>query len=206
MGQSAGAHLAAMLLVEQAEQEAAWIASPAVSSSGIDSATKPDWSLKSLARWVGISGPYDIVQVMPTMRERGLPRRVIRMLMDHDLPRWSPTRRVRDLCLADPLAALSLFPSVHLFNGTADKTVHWHHTKEFADVLHQGGVLTTTKYYEDKTHTDPILEGPCSGEVDELMMDLLELVKPGHNDDGPFACGSFQPQLLLRLARIVNPF
>merc|ERR1712054_275737 len=137
MGQSAGAHLSAMLLVQQAEHEAAWTAD-ATSSGENPSQTsaaqlaegdfqcEPDWSLDSVARWVGISGPYDIVQVMPTMRERGLPRRVIRMLMDDNLPRWSPTQRIQRLGVSDPLKALSLLPDMHVFSGTADQTVHWH--------------------------------------------------------------------------------
>lgn len=206
MGQSAGAHLSAMVIVEQSDQEAAWIASSASSPSETDNLVEPGWSLASVARFVGISGPYDIVQVMPTMRERGLPRRVIRMLMDHDLNRFSPTQRVRDLTVADPLQALSLFPPVHLFNGTADKTVDWRQAEGFADALRRGGAEVTTKYYQDKSHTDPILEGPCGGEVDELMIDLLELLKPGERNDGSFAFGSLQPRLLLSLAKFCNPF
>lgn len=197
MGQSAGAHLSALVLLERAEQEAAHIA---------DGRTYPGWSLRSLRRWVGISGPYDIVQVLPTMRNRGLPGRIIRTLMGHNLPYFSPTQRIRDLTIADPHKALALLPPVHLFHGTADDTVHWHESRELGNVLREGLVPTSTKYYERKSHTDPILEDPCDGDGDELMSDLLKLVKPDCSGDATVTSQSLQPKLLLRWAKFCNPF
>ena len=97
-------------------------------------------------------------------------------------------------------------PPVHLFHGTADETVHWHESRELAKVLIKGKVETSTKYYENKSHTDPILEDPCDGDGDELMSDLLKLVKPGHRDDSSMAFGSLQPKMLLRWAKFCNPF
>jgi len=202
MSQSAGAHLSIMAVIEQAVQEAA---APA-SSDASDAVALPGWSLESLTRWVGISGPYDIVQVMPTMRDRGLPRRVIRMLMDHDLVKCSPTLRVRDLVVANSKRVLELLPPAYFFHGTADNTVHWQQSKEFAEVLCQGGVTATTKYYDGKSHTDPILEDPCDGDGDELMTDLLKLVKPESQGHDLFVFGSTQPKLLLKWAKICNPF
>lgn len=198
IGQSAGAHLTAMTLLEHAAEEAAHKAAGIV---------HPAWSLASLKQWVGISGPYDIVQVMPTMKKRGLPRRVIKTLMDNDLAKSSPTRRVRDLTVADPENILALLPPVHLFHGTADETVNWQESQELANVLTKGQVLCApVKYYANKSHTDPILEDPCKGDRDELMTDLIELVKPGGSSEDIAAFRSLQPKLLLRWARFCNPF
>ncbi|CAE8740802.1 unnamed protein product, partial [Polarella glacialis] len=119
MGQSAGAHLSALALLEQAAREAG-------RKEGLT------WSVQDLVRWVGISGPYDAIDMLPTMRNRGLPTSVIMALMDHDLARFSPTRRVRDLTIADPSGVLGLLPAAHLFHGTADETVHWQQSEAFA--------------------------------------------------------------------------
>jgi prenylcysteine alpha-carboxyl methylesterase len=199
MGQSAGAHLSGMALLEHAQDEAARVAKGEEMVSG-------DWSVRNLSRWIGISGPYDIVQVMPTMKKRGLPRRVIKSLMGHDLTRFSPTRRVRDLTVADPFRVLALLPPVHLFHGTSDETVSWQESEQLASVLTKGAVPTQTKYYENKSHTDPILEDPCDGDRDELMGDLLALVKPGESIEDDNAVAGLQPKLLLRWARFCNPF
>lgn len=88
--------------------------------------------------------------------------------------------------------------------------MNWHESKELANVLTKGAVATSVKYYENKSHTDPILEDPCDGERDELMSDLIDLVRPvelaSGSSENDVSFRSLQPKLLLRWARFCNPF
>ena len=64
-GNSAGAHLSALMLQLRAECESSLSSGAARPTS----ASQPDhnvedWGVSSIKRWIGISGPYDIVQVM----------------------------------------------------------------------------------------------------------------------------------------------
>lgn len=221
MGQSAGAHLSALAVMEKAMSEKSV---PEKTISEADDNCRPslgtadqqawnstdqmaDWSVTELKRWVGISGPYNIVDVVQTMKNRGLPKHVIDTLMENDLVRFSVTRRVRDLAIKDPCKILPCLPPVHLYHGKADATCHWQHAQDLAEELRKGSVSAATTYYEGKSHTDPILEDPCEGPGDALMSDLLKLVLGVK--DAPKGEGGFwrlQPTLLLKWAKICNPF
>lgn len=196
MGQSAGAHLSALAILEQAAREC------------LDEKSPPriglTWSVRSLRRWVGVSGPYDIVRLVPAMRNRGIPGRVIRRLMNNDLHLNSPVCRVRDLILSRQDDVLHSLPAVHLFHGLADETCPWQQSDCFAQCLRTAGASVQTKFYPNKSHTDPILEDPVSGAEDELMSDLLQLIHPG--DCKTEGARSLQPIFLLRCARMINPF
>jgi len=124
--------------------------------------------------------------------------------MSNDLHLNSPVCRVRDLVLSRQDEVLNSLPAVHLFHGLADETCPWHQSESFAQCLRAAGASVHTKFYPNKSHTDPILEDPVSGAEDELMNDLLQLVRPGYrNTEGT---RSLQPNFLLRCARVANPF
>lgn len=202
MGQSAGAHLSALAMLEKAKSEADDTTGQWTMAGEFD-----DWSVTDLKRWVGISGPYDTVEIVQTMKNRGLPKSVIDALMEKDLLRFSVTRRVRDLAIKDPCEILPRLPPAHLYHGKADETCHWQHAQNLAEEFGKGKVSATTTYYEGKSHTDPILEDPCEGPGDALMSDLLKLVLGV--EDVPQGEGGFwrlQPKLLLKWAKICNPF
>jgi len=207
MGQSCGAHISSLLLLAQAEREAR-------RQPGLEG-----WSVRSLKRWVGISGPYDMLDLLPTLHERGLHHSVVRALMDQDVLNNSPYRRVRDIiALAEPgttSPAASLLPPVYIFHGTADATVPCSQAERFADVLAEAGVEVKTRFYSGKSHTDPILEDPIEGEGDALMSDLLHLVLPAAppSDGGKASlpvyaghCPQWLKSQLLRWGRRINPF
>eukprot|EP00933_Yihiella_yeosuensis_P044214 TRINITY_DN39313_c0_g1_i2.p1 TRINITY_DN39313_c0_g1~~TRINITY_DN39313_c0_g1_i2.p1 ORF type:complete len:266 (-),score=50.87 TRINITY_DN39313_c0_g1_i2:90-887(-) len=210
MGQSAGAHLSALALLRQAELQDIEVVGSADESEDCGTSKQDSedsrWKVADLRRWIGISGPYDIVGVLPTMKNRGLPMSVIQALMDQDLAGFSPTRRIRDLSIADPRRILERLPEAHLFHGTADETCHWQQSEELAKAWSKGPGKVTTKYYPGKSHTDPILEDPISGPGDELMIDLLELVAPDRNRDSTDGFWRPLPDFLLRWAKIANPF
>eukprot|EP00451_Oxyrrhis_marina_P015043 CAMPEP_0204328968 /NCGR_PEP_ID=MMETSP0469-20131031/13808_1 /ASSEMBLY_ACC=CAM_ASM_000384 /TAXON_ID=2969 /ORGANISM="Oxyrrhis marina" /LENGTH=403 /DNA_ID=CAMNT_0051311487 /DNA_START=22 /DNA_END=1230 /DNA_ORIENTATION=+ len=195
MGQSAGAHLSAMAIIRQAQRETKC---GAASSAADPNGDHRAWSPSAIRRWVGVSGPYDIINVMPLMKERGLPSRVVRALMDNDLTTNSPTRLIRDFAVTNS-PVVALLPEMCLFHGTADVTVEWQQSEEFAAALKQAGAKVSEKYYKGKSHTDPILEDPLLAAGDPLMEDLLELIHPHRTCPRDLRLrASMQPQLLLK--------
>uniref|UniRef100_A0A7S4H9D5 BD-FAE-like domain-containing protein n=2 Tax=Guillardia theta TaxID=55529 RepID=A0A7S4H9D5_GUITH len=198
MGQSAGAHLAALCVIDAAEKEAAleklcashglpelvgkeqlqagwWRMMEQVQRNEAGAHSSMEgmaFSCRQLSRFVGISGPYNILKLIPFMQARGLPKNVLNALVAGDPLKQSPACRVLDLSPH----AVSFLPKVSLFHGTADATVPHAQTVEFAMALERaGGRVETVKLYEGKSHTDPILEDPCKGS-DPLMLDLLNLI------------------------------
>jgi len=74
------------------------------------------------------------------------------------------------------------WPPLALLHGTADRTVDWHHSKDFAAALRVAGARDVVeRYFEHKSHTDPVIEDPllgCGtcGRADPLVETVLELV------------------------------
>ena len=111
---------------------------------------------------------------------------------------------------------------MHLFHGMEDASVPVGMSRELADALRGLGLAEVHEaYYEKKSHTDPILEDPISGR-DVLMQDLLCLVMKGKasavNRQGSedaagveagadaLYCPQLLPGVMLRLAKLANPF
>ena len=94
IGQSAGAHLSILSLLRACISSATeHVAAGKDNCRGGAGRSSP---LVNIRRWVGISGPYDLVKLSPIMHRRGLHRRVVKALASHDLASHSPTR----LCLS----------------------------------------------------------------------------------------------------------
>ncbi|KAJ1624521.1 Alpha/Beta hydrolase protein, partial [Pavlovales sp. CCMP2436] len=178
VGQSAGAHLVAMVVAQRAALEAdgddvlaadvAIRRDPAWRGDSVSS----NWRLGQLRQWVGIAGPYNLGPLIEVLHARGLDRRLIRQLIP-DAQHLSPAVRVEALSLA-ARAVLASRPCL-LAHGKADATVPWAQTAEFAQVLRGAGVPTEVELTPGQSHTDAILEGPMSGE-DVLTRRLLAVV------------------------------
>jgi prenylcysteine alpha-carboxyl methylesterase len=78
VGQSAGAQLTSMILLNEANQTAS------TKTAIID----------RIVRYVGVSGPYDIVALAPKLHKRGLYSSMLRSIMDNDLFGSSPIRLI----------------------------------------------------------------------------------------------------------------
>ncbi|OAY80625.1 putative isoprenylcysteine alpha-carbonyl methylesterase ICMEL1 [Ananas comosus] len=109
VGQSAGAHIAACALLNQAIKEC---------GEGESSS----WSVSQIKAYFGISGGYNIVNLVDHFHARGLYRSIILSIMEGEqsLRRFSPEVVVRD-----PSArhAVSLLPHIVLFHGTSDCSI-----------------------------------------------------------------------------------
>ena len=177
VGQSAGAHLSALLLVKQAARTSDTYAQNYASTSVEESGYAPPRVV--LRRWVGISGVYNLSRLMDDLGnrfgldEQGAHTRLFERVMGSALPQASPTQLVQNL--GDQGRLQSLLPPLALFHGTADKTANCEQAREFASALRAVGCRVHEMYFDGATHTDPILESPFSGD-DPLMVALLAMV------------------------------
>ncbi|GMH26204.1 hypothetical protein Nepgr_028047 [Nepenthes gracilis] len=197
MGQSAGAHIAACSLLEQAIQE----------SGGEDSVS---WSVSQLKAYFGLSGGYNLFNLIDHFHSRGLYRSIFLSIMEgeHSLRQYSPEVLVQDPSIRK---AVSLLPPIILFHGTADYSIPSEASKSFSEALKSLGVKSDLKLYEGKTHTDLFLQDPMRGGRDEMLEDLVAII---HADDAVALAKDAMapprkrlvPEFMLRWARSVSPF
>lgn len=219
MGQSAGAHLTCLALLEQAKREAEGdLQNSIVREDSFKSGMNDDdffdasdifkWKTGSLRAWFGISGCYDIESVLPCLQDRGLPPSIIRALMSHDISKSSPVHHVRVLADSghEGHAALEALPAMHLFHGEEDMTCPWQQSETLANALGEAGVKVQKRYYPGKSHTDIIIEDCASGEQSDLIRDVLQLLVPSQQIGFIEAVETWQPRFMTRWAKIANPF
>jgi len=174
MGQSAGAHLAAMLLLEHSLLEAKHLA-----KGGQDEAD--NWSVKDLKGFLGISGPYHLQKLGPHLASRGLYPGIMNHMTGGDLLGCSPEALLQQddwKALGDK--AVNLLPRIHLFHGDRDKAVPVWSSVHFAGALKDAGakqaVLDVRK---GMTHTYPVVEGPMKRHDPQVEIILPMLLGPG---------------------------
>ncbi|KAJ1264219.1 hypothetical protein BS78_09G246600 [Paspalum vaginatum] len=164
MGQSAGAHIAACALLEQAVKE----------SKG----EHTFWNVSQIKAYFGLSGGYNIQNLVDHFHERGLYRSIFLSIMEGEesLPRFSP----EIVAKKSNAEAISLLPQIVLMHGTADYSIPSSASETFADVLKQAGGKVKLHLYEGKTHTDVFLQDPLRGGRDKLVEDVISVI---HADD-----------------------
>lgn len=197
MGQSAGAHIAACALVEQAIKEA-----------GEGGSTT--WSVLQIKTYFGLSGAYNLFNLVDYFHSRGLYRSIFLSIMEGEesLRRFSPEVIVQDPNLKK---AVSLLPPIVLFHGTADYSIPADSSKSFAETLQSVGVRAESILYEGKTHTDLFLQDPMRGGNDRMFEDLVSII---HSDDREAQAKDevapprrrLVPEFMLQLAHRVSPF
>uniref|UniRef100_A0A6N2NGT3 protein-S-isoprenylcysteine alpha-carbonyl methylesterase n=1 Tax=Salix viminalis TaxID=40686 RepID=A0A6N2NGT3_SALVM len=196
MGQSAGGHIAACALVEQAIKEA-----------GGESTT---WSVSQIKAYFGLSGGYNLFKLVDYFHSRGLYRSIFLSIMEGEesLRRFSPEVIVQDPNLKN---AVSLLPPIVLFHGTADYSIPADSSKTFAETLQSVGVRAESILYEGKTHTDLFLQDPMRGGNDRMFEDLVSII---HSDDREAQAKDevapprrrLVPEFMLQVAHMVSPF
>ncbi|KAK7386866.1 hypothetical protein VNO78_27208 [Psophocarpus tetragonolobus] len=197
MGQSAGAHIAACVLVEQAIKEA-----------GEGETTS--WSLSQIKAYFGLSGGYNLLKLIDHFNSRGLYRSVFLGIMEGEesLRRFSPEVMIQDPNIGN---ANSLLPPVVLFHGTGDYSIPSDASKTFAETLQKVGVTAESIMYEGKTHTDVFLQDPMRGGKDDMFEDLVAYIHSGDaearaKDAAAPPRRRLVPEWMLKLAHSVSPF
>ncbi|KAI5064372.1 hypothetical protein GOP47_0021042 [Adiantum capillus-veneris] len=208
-GQSAGAHIAACALIEQAMKEMR-VGKGLKSSDGCDgNSVTLTWKASQIRGFFGISGGYNLQSLVDHFHRRGLYRSLFLSVMEGEesLSWFSPELRVKNLSVN---AGASL-PPIYLFHGTADYSIPCTASESFAEVLVPIGASVTKRFYEGKTHTDIFLQDPMRGGHDVLVADILSVVHAGDQealakDVLSVPRRRLVPEFLLQLARSVSPF
>ncbi|KAL6994065.1 hypothetical protein U1Q18_012170 [Sarracenia purpurea var. burkii] len=196
MGQSAGAHISACALLEQAIEE----------SEG----RSVSWSVSQIKAYFGISGGYNISSLIDHLHRRGLYSSIFLSIMEgqHSLQHFSPEIRIQDPSIRN---AVALLPQFILFHGTSDYSIPSEASRTFVDALQRVGAKAELILYSGKTHTDLFLQDPMRGGNDELFDYVVAFIHAG--DEKALAEDAIAPprprlvpELLLQLARKVSPF
>ncbi|XP_021718229.1 probable isoprenylcysteine alpha-carbonyl methylesterase ICMEL2 [Chenopodium quinoa] len=198
MGQSAGAHISACTLVEQAIKEAG------------GEGESVSWSVSQIRAYFGLSGGYNLLNLVDHFHSRGLYRSIFLSIMggEHSLRHYSPEVVVQD---PNVRSAVSILPPMTLFHGTGDYSIPSDASVKFAETLQGLGVEAQAILYEGKTHTDVFLQDPMRGGDDPMFEDLVAIIHA--EDEEALANDAVAPQrkrlvpeFMLKLARAVSPF
>ncbi|XVF59683.1 hypothetical protein PTKIN_Ptkin07bG0295700 [Pterospermum kingtungense] len=197
MGQSAGAHISACVLLEQAIKE----------SRG----ENVSWRVSQIKAYFGLSGGYNLFNLVNHFHNRGLYRSIFLSIMEGEecFERFSPEVRIKDPGIRG--AAASLLPPIKLFHGTSDYSIPSDASVNFANALKEAGAEAEVILYEGKSHTDLFLQDPLRGGKDHLFDHLVAVI---HADDEEALAKDalapprkrLVPEILLMLARQISPF
>ncbi|KAM5581022.1 putative isoprenylcysteine alpha-carbonyl methylesterase ICMEL2 [Rosa sericea] len=197
MGQSAGAHISSCALLEQAIKES--------KKEEIIS-----WSVSQIKAYFGLSGGYNLFNLVDHFDSRGLYRSIFLSIMEGEesFHQFSPEVRVQD---PNNIDAVSILPPITLFHGTADYSIPSDASKIFVDVLRRLGAKADLVLYDGKTHTDLFLQDPLRGGKDEMFDQIVAVI---HADDKEALEQDavapprrrLVPEILLKLARNISPF
>jgi prenylcysteine alpha-carboxyl methylesterase len=195
VGQSAGAQLAALALLFQAN-----------SCSGLNPAlerhTLP-WDLGCIRGFVGISGAYNIPDLATHLDERGLHRSLFERIMAVNevtsLESFSPLH----VLAASPACLRTTLPLFRLIHGEADRSVPIAVAAEFAFMLKAQGISTTLDVCIGKSHTQLMIEDSLRGGQDHTLEQILEAMGHKHVQASYRALA---PPGLVDLASWVCPF
>ncbi|XP_038701631.1 isoprenylcysteine alpha-carbonyl methylesterase ICME-like isoform X2 [Tripterygium wilfordii] len=196
MGQSAGAHISACVLLDQAIKE----------SLG----ESIFWSVSQIKVYFGLSGGYNLFNLIDHFHNRGLYRSLFLSIMEgtESFQEYSPEVRIEDPSSRE---AVSLLPPIFLYHGTSDYSIPSDSSKSFVDALQRVGAEAKLFLFEGKTHTDLFLQDPLRGGKDELFEHIVSVIHA--NDKDAQAKDAMAPprrrlvpELLLRLAHDISPF
>ncbi|KAK9272788.1 hypothetical protein L1049_003165 [Liquidambar formosana] len=109
MGQSAGAHISACALLDQAIKES-------------DESESTSWSVSQIKAYFGLSGGYNLFNLVDHFHSRGLYRSIFLSIMEGEqsLKQFSPELMVQDPSITN---AIPFLPRIILFHGTADCSI-----------------------------------------------------------------------------------
>ncbi|XP_059670547.1 probable isoprenylcysteine alpha-carbonyl methylesterase ICMEL2 [Cornus florida] len=197
MGQSAGAHISACTLVQQAIKESA--------------GESISWSVSQIKSYFGLSGGYNLPNLVDHFDGRGLYRSVFLSIMEGEqsLKQFSPEIMIQELSTEN---AVSILPHIILFHGTADYSIPSDASITFVDALRKVGAQAELVLFDGKTHTDLFLQDPLRGGKDELFDHLVAVIHAGDEEAlakdamSPPPRRRLVPEILLELAHRVSPF
>lgn len=228
-GQSAGAHLGALLLLERCEAEAVIVGMPRefeAATSRVDAASadcdlevaegssshgQGAWSPRDLTGFVGVSGPYDLKLLGCRLEDRWIGAGLLDLICPGGrLECYSPTLRLQEnVWQRSDSRASAFMPPVLLFHGDADKTVPPQSSLDFAMALQSVGATAVADIRAGLAHAEVIIEGPMRGEDYQVQLLLSSLFGAEEADARFQAMPSLRPLFphwVIQLASWIMPF
>lgn len=209
VGQSAGAHLASMAIIESAERSAFGEGPASPAAPGMIPAPG-SWTPSQVRGFIGVSGAYDIVDLVEHFNARGLYRQLLEAIMAvkgrTSLEAISPAFRISKYVKSPAQYApvVSAFPPILLLHGKDDKSIPYQHAVQFGQVLESAGIPHEIRLYDGETHTTPLIENPMRGSNDKLSEGVLDVIMP--NRPGGLESRRLVPEVLIKLALSASPF
>lgn len=210
-GQSAGAHLTAMLLLELSMARAKDEVNDLENGTSGKFRDAHAWSPIDLKAYVGVSGVYHLPLTQKRLDERWINSELLNLIVPGgDVERYSPALLLRSeaWCTLGRRPARHM-PPILLFSGGKDQTVPPANSEVFADALLDSGIGASVQVGPGLAHAEVIIEGPMRGEDHQLLLLLPFLL----GDAGSKACLNSIPKLkpmyplcIINLASRIMPF
>ncbi|CAG9467580.1 unnamed protein product [Pedinophyceae sp. YPF-701] len=209
-GQSAGSHLGATAVVQQAlrgvgeARDGAWDTTGLREAIAVDEPLTPlkrprggaagphdghgelcwpRWPAARLRGFVGVSGLYNIVQAAPHLHKRGLYRSMADRIFSVDgRTEFAALSPTLLVPLLEGAGAMAL-PRILLLHGDRDASAPLQQSEDFVAQLHKLGADAELKVYKGWSHTSPLIEEPMRGGTDQLVVDLLTEILGTRTDD-----------------------
>jgi acetyl esterase/lipase len=191
MGHSSGAHIALLMVVEQAK-ELLQVEKSRLESSRrrADDNVEDDAPTRLLVNsFVGISGPYDISHHFDYEAARGVeelsPMKPCNGYTREQFRLNTPPLRLRDFLISwqesdSRLVLDRFFPPTLLLHGIEDDTVPFTATSEAARILRSCGVTRCDEYYAPLTgHQDIIMHLMLGGRAQTAIVKWLDQSRDG---------------------------
>ena len=204
VGQSAGAHLTSLILLQKLLQ------SP---SDVKRSPQSTRWRPSDLRGFIPISGPYDLLSIKDFMHKKGLDKKILDKIFP-SLVASSPSHVADEIKQKRITIPPESFPPVAVIHGSEDLTVPCSMCIQFDAKLKDLGIASEALVYEGWSHTDGILESPMKGDhrlhkdiFDRVMLWTIENEDERWDFDSSVRlCHPLSPTSMVNLGRVVNPF
>ena len=199
IGQSAGAHLAALSLLKQAS---------------LRDDLKETWHAKDIIGFVGISGIYhpESEELIAHFDRQGLHRKIFFSIMEagfsgrhiEALGRNSPSEMVKLI----GVECAHVLPRFLLIHGEKDVSAPTRESRNFAPTLSNAGISVMEKYYKSKGHVEPFILDPILGRSEDVLLeDLLTFIFRREGLSKTFKRQPLmRPRFIVELAKRVVPF
>eukprot|EP00931_Biecheleriopsis_adriatica_P065149 TRINITY_DN39782_c0_g1_i1.p1 TRINITY_DN39782_c0_g1~~TRINITY_DN39782_c0_g1_i1.p1 ORF type:complete len:431 (-),score=71.89 TRINITY_DN39782_c0_g1_i1:48-1340(-) len=219
-GQSAGAHLSALLLLRKslAELQAAKESSPRIQANDMDAENIEagfakhgfGWSVQDLRGFVGVSGPYDLHALGEQLESRWIGNHLLDLICSGNLEDNSPTLLLQSSEWRSlGLRAAAFLPPMCLFHGANDKTVPAASSLMFAEALRVAGAPNVrAEVRHGLAHAEVIIEGPMRGEDYQVQL-LLPFLLGDEAEARLAAMPSLRPMFprcIINFASLFMPF
>ena len=174
IGQSVGAHPAALALLKQCKGEESRLQTQQ---------HQENWRPDQIIGFVGISGVYspEAHDLIEHFDKQGLHKSIFFSIMEagftgghiEALPRNSPSALVREI----GLETVHRLPRFLLIHGEKDISSPPSESRNFASALRATGISCSEKYYKDKGHVEPFICDPILGRSEDVLLeDILSFV------------------------------